>query len=74
MKEPKDETPEARGESEGLSSTGMACAACGLPLAEWKENEGKGVKKDEVMYCSQDCAEKRTPSTPYASPMGSGNP
>ena len=68
------ETPEAKGESEGLSSTGMSCAACGLPLAEWKENQGKGFKKDDVMYCSQNCATKGNDSTLYASPIGSGNP
>jgi|GEM_PF-2382861 len=68
------ETPEARGESEGLSSTGMACASCGIPLEEWKENEGKGIKKEGVLYCSQACANKSATSPPYASPIGSGNP
>jgi len=68
------ETDEARGESEGLSSAGAACASCGLPLEEWKENEGKGVKKDDILYCSRECAEKAGTSTLYASPIGSGNP
>ena len=68
------ETPEAKGESEGLSSVGMSCAACGLPLAEWKENAGKGVKKEGVLYCSQACAEKSGISTLYPSPIGSGTP
>jgi hypothetical protein len=68
------ETPEAKGESEGLSSSGMACASCGLPLDEWKENEGKGVKKEDVLYCSQACAAKGTGSALYPSPIGSGNP
>ena len=69
------ETPEAKGESEGLSSTGVACATCGLPLAEWKENAGKGIKKEGVLYCSQVCADKGgIASNLYASPIGSGTP
>jgi len=70
---PIEETPQARGESEGLSSSGVACAVCGLPAEEWKENQGKGVKKENVFYCSQACATKGTSSL-YASPIGSGNP
>ena len=46
----------------------MSCAVCGLPLAEWTENEGKGVKKDDVLYCSSTCAKKGTVSNLYASP------
>lgn len=69
------ETPEAKGENEGLSSAGMACAACGLPLNEWKENNGKGVKKDNVLYCSSACAAKGgiAPNL-YPASTGSGNP
>jgi len=51
-KEPAD----AKGESEGMSSTGLSCAKCGLPRDDWKENNGQGFFRDELDYCSLRCA------------------
>lgn len=31
------------------------CANCGKPLAEWTENEGRGVLSGGVTYCSSQC-------------------
>ena len=49
------EPPEAKGEVEGMNSTGAACPICGKPHQEWTENSGKGLEKNGLLFCSQTC-------------------
>ncbi len=35
-----------------------SCPGCGQPLAEWTENEGRGVIAGGITYCSADCAQR----------------
>jgi hypothetical protein len=38
-------------------ATQLPCPRCGQPRAEWTENDGAGVRRGEVTYCSTPCAE-----------------
>jgi hypothetical protein len=35
-----------------------SCPGCGKPLAEWTENDGRGVARGGVVYCSEECAQR----------------
>jgi hypothetical protein len=35
-----------------------SCPDCGKRLAEWTENEGRGVSAAGLTYCSQECAQR----------------
>ncbi len=39
-----------------VHATQEACPRCGLSRAEWTENGGDGVVRDDVTYCSEACA------------------
>jgi hypothetical protein len=54
----KNETVEAKGESEGMTAKGASCAVCGKPRGEWKQRGGRGVEKNGVPCCSEQCAER----------------
>jgi len=34
----------------------QTCSECGMPKSEWKGNAGKGVRKDQEMFCCEGCA------------------
>ncbi len=34
----------------------VACPSCGMSPEEWKGNKGRGVRKDEMVYCCEGCA------------------
>jgi hypothetical protein len=59
-----NETPEAKGESEGMTAKDASCATCGRPRREWRENSGKGVEKDGLLCCSRACAERLNDGVP----------
>lgn len=56
-KQKKQERPEASAESEGMSSVDLSCSVCGKPREDWVENEGEGVERDGLVYCSEHCAQ-----------------
>jgi hypothetical protein len=33
------------------------CANCGMPKSQWTRNDGQGVKRENVMYCCEGCAQ-----------------
>jgi endogenous inhibitor of DNA gyrase (YacG/DUF329 family) len=35
-----------------------SCPGCGKPVAEWTENEGRGITAGGIVYCSQECAQR----------------
>ncbi len=35
-----------------------SCPNCGKPLAEWTENDGRGVSAGGLFYCSRECAQR----------------
>jgi hypothetical protein len=47
-----------------VDATQLPCPRCGRPRAEWTENDGAGVTRAEVTYCSEACAaEDRRPQS-----------
>jgi hypothetical protein len=56
MPDGQEEKPEAKGEVEGMSAISLSCIKCGKPREDWTENEGQGVDRGGLPYCSEECA------------------
>ena len=39
-----------------MAAEEQACPACGMDTSVWKGNGGKGVVKDDVTYCCEECS------------------
>jgi len=56
--------------------TQAPCPRCGKPRAEWTENDGNGVARGDLTYCSAACAaeDRRPESTDQGELRVSGGP
>lgn len=41
-----------------LKDLPASCPGCGKLLAEWTENDGRGVTLGGLTYCSEECAQR----------------
>ncbi len=39
-----------------MAAEEQTCPACGMETSVWKGNGGKGVVKDGVTYCCEECS------------------
>ena len=59
-----------------IESTEAPCPRCGKPRAEWTENDGAGVARADLTYCSAECAaeDRRPESTEQGAMRVTGGP
>ena len=59
-----------------IDTAQIPCPRCGKPRAEWTENDGAGVARGDLTYCSARCAaeDPRPESTDQGELRVSGGP